>query len=76
MKLEIYQIGDINGLIKNGMDFNAYYIPKEEAARVEKILQCLYYYKLDHHKAHECPKRLEIKICSTCSRKKAFMKEL
>ena len=42
MKLEIYQIGDINGLIKNGMDFNAYYIPKEEAARVEKILQCLY----------------------------------
>ena len=45
------------------MDVDTYYIPKVEAARVEKILQCLCCFKLNHHKAHERPKRLGIKIC-------------
>ena len=68
-KLEIDQTADVKGLIKNGIDFHAYYIPKAEADRVEKILKCLCCYKLDHHKAHKCPKRLGIKICSICTGK-------
>ena len=64
MKLEIDQTVDVKGLIKNEMNLDAYYIPKVEAARVEKILQYLCCYKLDYHKVQECPKRLEIKIYS------------
>ena len=56
MKLEIDHTADVKGLINNGMDLDAYYIPKVEAVRVEKVLQCLCCYKLDHHKAHECPR--------------------
>ena len=63
MKLKIYQTADVEGIIK--MEWTLIPI----TARVEKILQCLCCYKLDHHKAHECPKRLEIKICSICAGK-------
>ena len=74
VKLEIDQTADVKDPIKKRMDLDAYYILKVEAARVEKIQQCLYCYKLDHHKSRECSKRLRIKICSICAGKEHLWK--
>ena len=51
MKLEIDQTVHIKGLIKMEWTLLPITFRRQE---------------LDHHKAHECPKRLEIKICSIC----------
>ena len=66
MKIEINHDAHTRNYVKNGMDLDSYYIPRVEEARREKILQCLFFYKLDSHMAYECPKKNGIKICSIC----------
>ena len=51
------------------MNLDYYYIPKVEAARQERVLQCLCCYKLDQNIANKRPKRLRVKICSICTGK-------
>ena len=67
MKIEINLDADTRNYIKNRMDLDCYFIPREEEARKEKVLQCLCSYKLNGHMAHECPKKNGVKICSICA---------
>ena len=54
---------DTRNYVKNGINLDWYYIPIVEEARWEKVLQCLYCYRIDSHMVHECLKKNGIKIC-------------